>query len=766
MKRKLFRLFLFALIPVWLFSDTSSIDSFIDRLYVNILNRSADKEGREYWRGEFEKGKTALEVAKFFYESKEFKELNITDEEFIRRNYKTFFDREPDKEGEAYWLREIRENHLLREQVFYGFSMSEEFQKVCKSYGVKAFDKKDQLYAFIERFYNYILQRSYDYEGREFWFEKLQNGDKTPADIVKSFFFSKEFLDKKTSDSEFVKIAYRTILNREPDKAGEEFWTNKLKKSSREEILNAFLASEEFSKLSEKFLGDEKSHEPSYAYDDRAEYKGLKIYAKNLSFKEYKLEMMDDASFNSLNEKDKLIVADKLLSTLFFGMPYYDLKELIDSSSFISTVWGWLKVERNDLGEMEDLMANESLFEHPSWGRSEVYRILERFFVLKKLDKHYLNFWSAYVLTQTIMFSPAYELASSHNPNITRVYTRLVRCFRDGNSLGYTTFLHMISEDNWRRFRSPEDNGREMLEIFAGDYDDAHVPIAALALKNWKLDRDYDTLVIGLDENRKPLSLFNTTIYNGFDFYRELAKSEAFVKTVTKRMVDFYFPTFSKSAKDRIASKIVSSKPRTWQDILLQIVFSKEYLLHSDRLKSAEENFFSFAKKSYYKHDRMWFVRFANYLDDMGQSSMKYKLGKGSEVPLDTKSFMSYHKVLREEIFLANVSEKDLNNYDWGRNGWVQKEFLSEDKFRGIMFNENKKFVDRLVDYLFLTVVAREADDEEKALFENHMLKDNGKFRSDFKLYDLDGRVRAAILVMDYLSRLKEAYRYKRVGDE
>ncbi len=761
--RKKFSFFLaFFLLPVLLLANEALLGSFIDRLYSNILNRNADEAGKAYWISEFKNGKTALEVAKFFYESKEFKNSDLSDEEFLDRTYKTFFDREADEEGKKYWLGKLKSG-VLRNQIFYGFAFSKEFEAVCKDYEVTAFDGDDLLYAFVERFYNYILGRDYDYEGREFWYERLKNGDKTPADIVKSFFFSKEFLDKNVNDREFIKIAYRTILNRDPDKEGEDFWLDKLKKSSREEILNSFLSSEEFKKLSDTFLKDNENKTPSYDYDYKAEYKGLKIYAKNLSPDKYKLEQMNDNTFNSLDEKSKLIVADKLLSTLFFGMPYYELKELIDSGKFISTIRNNLSLEQNNLDEMEDIMNNKNLFEYPSWGRSEVYKILERFYVLKKLDKHYLDLWSAYVLTQTIMFSPAYELASSHSPNITRVYTRLVRCFKDGNSLGYTAFLHMISEDNWRRFRSPEDNGREMLEIFAGDYDDSHVPIAATALKNWKLDRDYDTLVIGLDENRKPLSLFGTTIYNGFDFYRELAKSEAFVYTVSKRMVDFYFPTFSQKEKERIASLVASSKPETWQDILLQIVFSKEYLLYSDRLKSAEENFFSFAKKTYYKHDKMWFVRFSNYLDDMGQSSMKYKLGKGSEVPLDTKSFMSYHKVLREEMFLANVSEKDLNNYDWGRNGWIQKEFLSEDKFQGIMFNENKKFVDRLVDYLFLTVVARSADDEEKALFEKHMLKDDGKFENNFKLYDLDARVRAAILVMDYLSRLKEAYRYKRV---
>jgi len=87
----------------------------------------------------------------------------------------------------------------------------------------------------------------------------------------------------------------------------------------------------------------------------------------------------------------------------------------------------------------------------------------------------------------------------------------MVRNLQDDSTMAYSTYLHMISSDNWRRFRSPEDNGREMMEIYTLMFDDSKVPIAGKALQNWKLDRDNDTLVIGLNENTQELSLFNTT---------------------------------------------------------------------------------------------------------------------------------------------------------------------------------------------------------------------------------------------------------------
>ncbi len=754
---------LFMIFSILLGADgSSSVDSFIKRLYLNIFERKADNEGLGYWRSKFEEGESALRVAQFFYSSKEMKALDLNDTEFVRRSYRTFLDREPDNEGEKYWVGRLKSGEL-RKQVFYGFAMSEEFEKICSSYGVKAYDSNDLLEAFIERFYNYILGRESDYEGLNFWKERLSKGDKTPSDIVKSFFFSNEFLKKNVSDRDFVKIAYKTILGREPDKEGEDFWTNKLKNSSREEILNSFLSSEEFEKLSKKFIKDDENiSPPKYGYDDRNDYKGLKLYSNNISFSKYRLPQLSDEEFNSFSETQKIKIAQKLFSTLFYGMPLEKLKKEIASKEFISKTKEKLKLSSNDLASVEEFMDNENYFGYPSWGRNEVYRILERFYLLPDLDKEYINLWSAYVLTQTIMFSPAYELASSHKPNITRVYTRLVRNFRDEATIGYSTFLYMTSEDNWRRFRSPEDNGREMLEIFTMDFDDSHVPIAATALKNWKLDRDYDTLVIDLNENTKPLNLFGTTIYNGFDFYREMVKSERFLKSVILRLVDFYFPMFSAAEKERIKEDIFSSNPQTWQDILLQIVFSRDYLLKSDRVKSGEEAFFYLTKSLYYKHDKYLFLRFDDALEDMGQASMKYKLGKSVNVPLDTKSFMSYHKFVREEILLKNVNESKINNYDWGNNGWIQKEFLDDRHFEGIGFNEHEKFAKKLIDYIFLSVIGREADSDEKEIFLKHFLKD-GKFNSDFDLFKLNDRVKAATLILDYLSRLKELYRYERI---
>ncbi len=493
-------------------------------------------------------------------------------------------------------------------------------------------------------------------------------------------------------------------------------------------------------------------------------YKGLRLYAKSMSVSEYKLAQVDDTIFNALSNEKKLIVANKLLSAMFFGYPLPKLKERINRGDFISTIQDQIRKNTNDRASIEETLLDKDLFFQSKYANDEVNKILARFYMLKYLDKYYFENWMSYILTQTIMFSPAYELPSSAEPNIERVYSALVRDIQDESTISYTTYLHMMSNDNWRRFRSPEDNGREMLEIFALNFDDKLVPIAATALQNWKLDLDNDTLVIGLNENTKPLKMFNTVIYTGEDFYRELAKSKDLQIGVVTRVVDYLFTSVNQNRKKQIIDAVIKSNPQTWQDIFVQLLFSKAFLFDSNREKSAEELFYSLIKKMSYKHYKYSFYNFKKALDAMNQATMRYKLGKLKRVPLDTLSFMNYHKFIREKVMIRAVNSKKLDNYlAWDSQGWRQ-EFISDDKFE-FFENSPEASLESFINYLFETTISRKAKQNELELFKAHILSsDKSKYAaSSFDLKKLKNREYVAIIILDYISRLSELYQYKKV---
>jgi len=502
------------------------------------------------------------------------------------------------------------------------------------------------------------------------------------------------------------------------------------------------------------------------------EYKGLTFYQQDLLPENYTLNRLTDDTFNTLTQTEKLQVANKLLSTLFFGYPQDILLEKINSGHFISETYNALKEERTDKEWLESYITDEDIFRRLTYNEQEGVDILSRFYAMKHLDKYFLNNWTAYILTQTIMFSPAYELDTTHPSNIENVYSRIVSMLNVDSGMRYISYVHMMSEDNWRRFRSPEDNGREMLELFHLDEDDVHVPIAGQALQNWRLDSDSDTLVVGLNQNTQPLNLFGTIIFNGDDFYRELVKSSLFSKGVTTRLVNYFFPEESASKKSQITTSILASNPETWQDIMLQIVFSSDYLLYSSRAKSAEELFFSLSKKIDFKHRRYTFHELKDSLENMHQASMKYKLGKYTQVPLDTLSFSTYHKYIRERIFLRKSNPLQENNYDaWDRQGWGEA-FVANKMFN---FNEPNitETLESFVNYLFNTIVSRNPTAQELALFHNHMtFMSNGTLRFDyaFNIFRTNNdsdtqreqretyKRNITYLVLDYLSRLTETY--------
>jgi hypothetical protein len=68
------------------------------------------------------------------------------------------------------------------------------------------------------------------------------------------FFNSQEFYNRNLDNTEFVTVAYQTVLNREPDKSGLEYWMNNLSwGDTRDEVLYGIMGSEEFWRLCREY---------------------------------------------------------------------------------------------------------------------------------------------------------------------------------------------------------------------------------------------------------------------------------------------------------------------------------------------------------------------------------------------------------------------------------------------------------------------------------------------------------------------------------
>ena len=502
----------------------------------------------------------------------------------------------------------------------------------------------------------------------------------------------------------------------------------------------------------------------------------------------YSLSQLSNSDFNALSDENKYIVADKLLSSMFFGYKQSELKTRVESGSFISDIQAQLLLSLNDMDEVEDEIHNEDHFYiHDSKPQNV---ILSRFWAMNDLDKVYFNHWMSYMLTQTILFSPAAELGTVSAPDAYGVYNRLYYDLKAEKSMRFSSFSHMASDENWRRFRSPEDNGREMLEIYALDGNDSNVPIAAQALQNWHLSKYSNTLVVSQDRNTQELkTLSNMNFKSGLEFYAALANSPEFTHGVTFRLVNFMFTDSTSEKKNEIVQAIVRSKPEAWADILKQILFSKEYLLHTQRAKSIEELAFPLMKKTSYNSYYYTFNTLTDNMDRMSQPAMKYKLGKLTRVPLDDISFAYYQTYLRNEIFRTrsvdttlsyNPHDADndkknsayiMSNYKSGsRRGISSLNFMSDENFENVAGDFNTTNAN-YVEYVFHAILNRAPSQDESQMLQTYI---SNSYYYRYLLYasqDEDyntfinyyGKYLINYLVFEYIIRLDELYFFKEV---
>lgn len=236
--------------------------AFVARLYTTLLLRESDETGLNEWTALLKSGKqTGADIISGFIFSDEFKKNNYSDEKFVELMYNAMFDRSSDPTGKAGWLACLDEG-FSRNYVCAGFVGSDEFKKLCDSFGINPgtitltdiLDQHPDVTKFVNYLYEYILGRDADPSGRRGWVTALCNHTNTAAKVVEGFVFSDEFTGKNLSDTDYVTVLYNAILGRTPDASGLNAWVSVLDNGlSRRHVLKGFLESTEFASLCAKY---------------------------------------------------------------------------------------------------------------------------------------------------------------------------------------------------------------------------------------------------------------------------------------------------------------------------------------------------------------------------------------------------------------------------------------------------------------------------------------------------------------------------------
>ena len=108
----------------------------------------------------------------------------------------------------------------------------------------------NQIQDFVERNYEYILNRHSDPQGLATWTNLLQTGQMDAASVVIGFLDSEEYTKQNHSHGETVEILYRVMLSRTADPDGYNTWTGILDDGmSYSYLVNGFSGSQEFKNL-------------------------------------------------------------------------------------------------------------------------------------------------------------------------------------------------------------------------------------------------------------------------------------------------------------------------------------------------------------------------------------------------------------------------------------------------------------------------------------------------------------------------------------
>lgn len=497
--------------------------------------------------------------------------------------------------------------------------------------------------------------------------------------------------------------------------------------------------------------------------------------------------------FNALTPEQQYSVANKLLGTMFRGVAVNDFFNLSQGMSNLSvkdpdflyntavklvtnipTVEDGLGAGELSIDDFKDKIGRlgtiGSLFDISEIADGSPQEVALAHTTQLPLSSDSFNNWIAYILANSILFSPAEEIDSTSALDTQAVYNRLVDQLASGTSISSMILSHEKSPQNWRRFRSPEDNTREMIEIYLGIFVpepdgttanavvNASIACQHLYLSDGEDDLPIYQLVSNGNYNTERLLIPLTEEQQVYvitcdEFYALVAQAPQSIPRMISTVVETLM--LNRSGIDRAAmiESITNAAPQTFQDIFASVLFSKEYLLYTERAKSFEENFYNVSARLKYELPADHFVDTAScsnnnndctddftFLGNMNWPSMTNKLGRLAGVPLDTLSFAHYHRGFRESMVIDN------NDYSTGlisNPDTIQPDL--EDTNGSVIANtvvENLSDADFL-DYLFLAMLERKPEADEIAALTN--IGNNNQSQT-------------ARVVLDYISRLPEQY--------
>lgn len=395
--------------------------------------------------------------------------------------------------------------------------------------------------------------------------------------------------------------------------------------------------------------------------------------------------------------------------------------------------------------------------------------------------------WMAYFLSNTIMYSPAVEMETANTLDAQNMYSFLTSRIKDRQSVSEMVRGNLPSLARWRVSRSSENHALEAYELYLGLFETEEDSVkGGIACKDFFLTDEDAGYILSNNgrENVEPQLILGTSfITTCNDLYDVIAGHPLVMPRAVEVLVNYIFSGRSREDRVQIINSIARSGPETYEDIFTAMIFSKEYLLNTERPRSFEESLLPLLDNlkwdpaSVSVNDRVGKRIFENlvtdsndsnrlYLGNKGWNTMTLKIGRLPDVPMDALSFGNYHKGIREHLLINEASYDgrllDIPGLLYNGDGGAGDENL-RDVVAQLSLTD-------YVHFLFLNAMQRKASAEELDAL--------------ITIYEVDGHISTdtdgekivrpdsgnnrhndiAEITFDYISRLPELYYFRAIN--
>ncbi len=338
----------------------------------------------------------------------------------------------------------------------------------------------------------------------------------------------------------------------------------------------------------------------------------------------------------------------------------------------------------------------------------------------------------------------------------------------------------------WRVSRSSENHALEALELYLGLFkNESDVVKGGIACKDFYLtdaDSGYIISNTGIENTEPQLILGGSFVTTCSDLYDAVAGHPLVIPRAVEVLVNYIFAGRSRTDRVKIINSITSGGVTTYEEIFTAMIFSREYLLNTERPRSFEESLMPLLDSLKWNPaagpgDRVGRRIFENmvtntsdsnrlYLGNKGWNNMTLKIGRMPAVPMDALSFGNYHKAIREHLLM---NERIYDGSKPGMPGLIYKGDGddADDNLRDVVAQLD---LTDYIHFLFLNTLQRKASFEEIdgliAIYDgvNLLTVDADGKQILMPSTSNNRHNNIAEITFDYISRLPEFYYFKAIN--